>query len=61
MAKKITKSAKADASGPTPITGIRIQTDLKDFLNNKAEEDGRTFSGLVLKILSDWAKTNGWQ
>ena len=65
MAKKIAPAQatgeRAKASGETPITGIRIPLDTKAALENAAKEDGRTLSGLVLKILNDWLKENGWK
>lgn len=52
---------KTKTSGETPITGIRIPLDTKAALESAAKEDGRTMSGLVLKILNDWLKDNGWK
>lgn len=35
------------------VTGVRLPPDLLDYLNQWAEDDGRTLSNLIVKLLSD--------
>lgn len=42
--------------GGQPVVGIRIQEDLKFYLQEKAMADGRTMSSLINKILREWAE-----
>ena len=39
---------------------IRLPQPMKDTLRQIAEDDGRSMSGLVVKILSDWLRANGY-
>ena len=38
----------------TELKGIRIDTNTIKFLKKQANEEGRTFSGIVNKILKDY-------
>jgi predicted HicB family RNase H-like nuclease len=44
----------------TAAFGFRIDPQLKDALERAAEADSRSVSSLVIKILTDWAKSNGY-
>ena len=57
--KKITDAENAVKSGNTPMVGIRMATEMRAELEKFAKNDGRTLSGLILKILSDWLKDAG--
>lgn len=36
--------------------GIRVDDEMKEALERYADQDGRTLSNFILKILSDWIK-----
>ncbi len=38
---------------------FRITPELKAALERAAEEDARSVSSLVIKVLTEWAKANG--
>jgi hypothetical protein len=40
--------------------GIRIEPEIKDALARAADDDRRTVSSLVEKILADWLKERGY-
>ncbi|MEK4034269.1 hypothetical protein WOC76_12605 [Methylocystis sp. IM3] len=42
------------------ITTMRFDPTLKAALEKAAKADQRSLSSLVMKVLSDWAKENGW-
>jgi hypothetical protein len=43
----------------TPL-GVRLEQDVRDALTKAASDDGRSVSGLIGKILSDWLKEKGY-
>lgn len=40
--------------------GIRIETEIKEALARAAEDDRRTVSSLIEKILADWLREKGY-
>jgi hypothetical protein len=46
--------------GKTPSLGIRVAPDTKAALERAAEEDMRSLSSLVEKILTEWLRDNGY-
>jgi hypothetical protein len=44
----------------TAAISVRIDARLKAAIDKAAEEDHRTTTSLVEKILSDWAKEHGY-
>jgi hypothetical protein len=43
----------------TSILSFRVTPELKAALEGVAEEDSRSVSSLVIKVLTEWAKANG--
>jgi hypothetical protein len=43
----------------SPTINVRVDPKLREFLERSAKADSRTLSGLVQKILEDWAKKGG--
>jgi hypothetical protein len=41
-------------------TSIRIDQDIKTALAKAASDDDRTVASLIVKILRDWLKANGY-
>lgn len=52
-------SASADSSS-YPIAGFRLDPAIKEAAERAASDDSRTFSSLVVKILSDWLRREGY-
>jgi hypothetical protein len=42
------------------MLNIRLPTDVKDAARRAAEEDGRSLSGMVTRILADWLSERGY-
>lgn len=40
--------------------GFRVSPELKEGLEKAAKDDSRSVSSLVIKILTDWLRTNGY-
>ena len=42
------------------MLSIRVEPTMKEAIERAAREDSRTSSSLVVKILADWLKANGY-
>lgn len=40
----------------TPSLGVRVDPELRVFLERKAKEDKRSLSSMIHKILEEWAE-----
>jgi hypothetical protein len=42
------------------VLNIRLPTDVKDAARRAAEDDGRSLSGMVTRIMSEWLSEKGY-
>jgi hypothetical protein len=56
--RKISKAAKAPPKDAKVMVNYRIKASILAALAEAAKDDGRSGTGMIEKILSDWLKTN---
>jgi hypothetical protein len=42
------------------VLNIRLPTDVKDAARRAADDDGRSLSGMVTRIMSEWLSEKGY-
>jgi predicted GNAT superfamily acetyltransferase len=47
-------------SGATPMVGIRLATNLRDFLEQEADKENRSLSNMIMHALLEWMQERGY-